>query len=286
MKNALAARARARGALMVKLCVDSPALAVDAATLWRARTTSLFMTCERAVFGDLESSVVLYERCRHDENRARCVIRTKLDAKLPYMARRALGVKSSRDAVVMYDDVTLEETQSTAPYLFEASSRTYGTFLNPENSVLKGTVLCKSVDDGSMLSVRLECAVKMTGIGSAIERTIVSGMKTKFALYPKVIELYKAKLRENEAKRRERDEERAAKASIDACADACEFHSARDSDSERDDVAPSLADDRVADAKKGDATSPIATGCCVPASRRRSRSSNSNSNAAPVKRIP
>ena len=155
------------------MCVDSPALAVDAATLWRARTTSLFMTCERAVFGDLESSVVLYERCRHDENRARCVIRTKLDAKLPYMARRALGVKSSRDAVVMYDDVTLEETQSTAPYLFEASSRTYGTFLNPENSVLKGTVLCKSVDDGSMLSVRLECAVKMTGIGSAIERTIV-----------------------------------------------------------------------------------------------------------------
>jgi hypothetical protein len=124
----------------------------------------------------------------------------------------------------------------------------------------------------------------MTGIGSAIERTIASGMKTKFALYPKVVELYKAKLREIEAKRRERDEEREARARVEASADACEFHSARDSDSERDDAAPSLADDRVIDAKKDAATIPIATGCCVPASRRRSRSSNSNSNAA--KRIP
>lgn len=54
-------------------------------------------------------------------------------------------------------------------YLFEVLLWMYGMFLNFENSVLKGMVLCKLVDDGFMLSVRLECAVKMTGIGSVIE---------------------------------------------------------------------------------------------------------------------
>jgi hypothetical protein len=243
------------------------------------------MTCERAVFGDLESAVVLYERCKHDENRARCVIRTMPNAKLPYVARRALGVKSSGSGVVTYDDIVLEETQSTAPYLFEASLRSYGTFLNPENSVLRGTVLCKSVDGGSMLSVRLECAVHMTGIGSAIERTIISGMRTKFALYPRVIDLYKTKLRQIEAARRARVDASASAASRDARDDACEFHSARDSDSERDDDASfadaaNVVDDAIARA--------FATACCVPAPRRRSRSNSTPraTSARATKRIP
>lgn len=58
-----------------------------------------------------------------------------------------------------------------------------------------------------------------------------------------------------------------------------------DLDSEWDDVVLLFVDDRVVDVKKGDVMSLIVMGCCVFASRRRSRSLNLNLNVVFVKRI-
>lgn len=270
---------------MVRSAISSPRLGMDARTLWRARTTALFMSCERDVFGDLESSIIMREV---DESMAweRYVVKTTPDFHLPYVARRALGVEASsgkgggskrKGCVDTFEEFETEIMQSTAPYLYEASLKSYSTFLSPLNSVIEGVVRCKSVDAESCeLSVKLTCSVRITGVGSMIERIMVNKIKSKFELYPKVVELYKEKLREREremeARRALAERERRSRETIDDD-DASDYQSVRSGSHEDDDgndtpgqqptaVVPVVAlgsDERGIPA------------CCVP-SRRRSSS--------------
>jgi hypothetical protein len=213
---------------MVKVSVASPALSLDAATLWHVRTSSLFMSCERAVFGDLNSQLVMYER-NATGTRARYVVQTTPDVTLPYVVRRALGVAGGKATpVITFDDFEVDEAQSTAPYLFEAALRTYTTFLNPSNSVIKGLVRCKSVDAQSCeLSLKLEFAIKtsVSSVGSAVEKQMVSKIKTKFSLYPRVVELYKQKLVEIEMRKESRALDSAPANIHNEDEDEDEFHS-------------------------------------------------------------
>lgn len=258
---------------------------MDARTLWRARTTALFMSCERDVFGDLESSIIMREV---DESGVweRYVVKTTPDFHLPYVARRALGVEASsgkggskrRGCVDTFEEFETEMRQSTAPYLYEASLKSYSTFLSPLNSVIEGVVRCKSVDAESCeLSVKLTCSVRITGVGSMIERIMVNKIKSKFESYPKVVELYKDKLREREremeARRALAERERRSRETIDDD-DASDYQSVR-SESHKDDC-----DKDFTPGQQPTAVVPIvplgsdvrgAPACCVP-SRRRSSS--------------
>lgn len=269
---------------MVRSAISSPRLGMDARTLWRARTTALFMSCERDVFGDLESSIIMREV---DESRAweRYVVKTTPDFHLPYVARRALGVEASsgkgggskrKGCVDTFEEFETEMVQSTAPYLYEASLKSYSTFLSPLNSVIEGVVRCKSVDAESCeLSVKLTCSVRITGVGSMIERIMVNKIKSKFELYPKVVELYKEKLREREREREARralaERERRSRETIDDD-DASDYQSVR-SESHED-------DDEDTPGQRPTAAVPViplgsdvrgTPACCVP-SRRRSSS--------------
>jgi len=231
---------------MVRSAFSSPSLGVDARTLWRARTTALFMSCEREVFGDLESSIIMREV---DESGTveRYVVKTTPDFHLPYVARRALGVEASsgksgskrKGFVDTFEEFETEMRQSTAPYLYEASLKSYSTFLSPLNSVIEGVVRCKSVDAESCeLSVKLTCSVKITGVGGMIERIMVNKIKSKFELYPKVVELYKEKLREREremeARRALAERERRSRETIEDD-DASDYQSVRSESHEDDD---------------------------------------------------
>lgn len=192
---------------MVKVTFETPTLALRAETLWRARTSAVFMACERAVFGDLDSSLPLYERDKA-LTRARYVVRTVPNVKLPYLARKALGIGASsggagKGLIETFDDFRVDEEQSTAPYLYEASLTSYSTFLSPKNSTIRGVIRCKSVDgDSCALTLKLECTIKMTGIGSILEKVLTNAIAKKFELYPKVVERYVAVM---EAERRARD---------------------------------------------------------------------------------
>ena len=139
----------------VETTVETPTLDIPAETLWRARTTSLFMTCERAVFGDLDSAIVVYERDDADSNRCRYIVRARPNVRVPYVARMALGASSDGGGVTTYDEFIVDETQCTAPHLYEATVRSYSTFLNPHNSRVVGTVRCASVDGETRCALRL-----------------------------------------------------------------------------------------------------------------------------------
>ena len=192
---------------MVKVTFETPTLALRAETLWRARTSAVFMACERAVFGDLYSSLPLYERDKA-LTRARYVVRTVPNVTLPYLARKALGIGASsggagKGLIETFDDFRVDEEQSTAPYLYEASLTSYSTFLSPKNSTIRGVIRCKSVDgDSCALTLKLECTIKMTGIGSILEKVLTNAIAKKFELYPKVVERYVAVM---EAERSARD---------------------------------------------------------------------------------
>ena len=178
--------------------VESPALDIEASELWRARTTEDFMACEREVFNDVASAIVLYERRDHEagaSSTARYVVRTRTRVTMPYLARKALGSRSGA-SVDVFDDYVVDEIQGTAPFLYEACLRSYTTHLSPSNSVIRGVVRCKSVDGGARceLAVRVECSVKASGLfGSAIERAMIGTMREKLHAYPRVVELYKTR---------------------------------------------------------------------------------------------
>ena len=251
----------------VETTVETPTLDIPAETLWRARTTSLFMTCERAVFGDVDSAVVVYERDDVDSNRCRYVVRARPNVRMPYAARMALGASSGDgDGVTTYDEFIVDEHQCTAPHLYEATVRSYSTFLNPHNSRVVGTVRCASVDGETRcaLRLRLEARVRATAVGGIIERTMVRRVREKFALYPRVVEMYKAERAKIEARRVAR---RAREAKTRRDDDSDSYHSARDDDDDDDDDDDVLremsSNTRLA---IDDSSSP--TSCCV---RRRSR---------------
>lgn len=213
---------------MVKATYETPTLALRAETLWKARTSAGFMACERAVFGDLESSIPLYERDT-GSTRARYVVRTVPNVTLPYLARKALG--AGKGLIETFDDYRVDEEQSTAPYLYEASLTSYSTFLNPKNSTIRGVIRCKSVDgDSCSLSLKLECTIKITGIGSILEKVLTNAIAKKFELYPKVVERYAEVMRveEMEAERRARDArtpETLASADSSSDTEGADFHS-------------------------------------------------------------
>lgn len=259
----------------VETTVETPTLDIPAETLWRARTTSLFMTCERAVFGDFDSAVVVYERDDVDSNRCRYVVRARPNVRLPYAARMALGASAGDGGdggVTTYDEFIVDEHQCTAPHLYEATVRSYSTFLNPHNSRVVGTVRCASVDGETRcaLRLRLEARVRATAVGGVIERAMVRRVREKFALYPRVVEMYKAERAKIEARRVAR---RAREVKTRRDDDSDSYHSARDDDDELDDATENDDDalrEMASNARLAiddDSSSPTSS-CCV---RRRSR---------------
>lgn len=257
----------------VETTVETPTLDIPAETLWRARTTSLFMTCERAVFGDLDSAIVVYERDDADSNRCRYIVRARPNVRVPYVARMALGAASDGGGVTTYDEFIVDETQCTAPHLYEATVRSYSTFLNPHNSRVVGTVRCASVDGETRcaLRLRLEARVRATAVGGVIERAIVRSVREKFALYSRVVEMYKAKRAKIEARRRARNA-REDKTRRDDDSDS--YHSARDDESGAD---ATESDASVGALREMSSNARLArevssSTCCV---RRRSRSDGS-----------
>ena len=268
---------------MVKVTFETPTLALRAETLWRARTSAVFMACERAVFGDLDSSLPLYERDKA-LTRARYVVRTVPNVKLPYLARKALGIGASsggagKGLIETFDDFRVDEEQSTAPYLYEASLTSYSTFLSPKNSTIRGVIRCKSVDgDSCALTLKLECTIKMTGIGSILEKVLTNAIAKKFELYPKVVERYVAVM---EAERRARDARvasAASPASVDSASSTSadiediDFHSVC-SDPEKS-SAPEDNDIFETTELEYD-TNASAASCCVPPRQIMSRRSSS-----------
>ena len=268
---------------MVKVTFETPTLALRAETLWRARTSAVFMACERAVFGDLDSSLPLYERDKA-LTRARYVVRTVPNVTLPYLARKALGVGASsggagKGLIETFDDFRVDEEQSTAPYLYEASLTSYSTFLSPKNSTIRGVIRCKSVDgDSCALTLKLECTIKMTGIGSILEKVLTNAIAKKFELYPKVVERYVAVM---EAERRARDAcvaSAASPASVDSASSTSadiediDFHSVC-SDPEKS-SAPEDNDIFETTELEYD-TNASAASCCVPPRQIMSRRSSS-----------
>lgn len=268
---------------MVKVTFETPTLALRAETLWRARTSAVFMACERAVFGDLDSSLPLYERDKA-LTRARYVVRTVPNVTLPYLARKALGIGASsggagKGLIETFDDFRVDEEQSTAPYLYEASLTSYSTFLSPKNSAIRGVIRCKSVDgDSCALTLKLECTIKMTGIGSILEKVLTNAIAKKFELYPKVVERYVAVM---EAERRARDARvasAASPASVDSASSTSadiediDFHSVC-SDPEKS-SAPEDNDIFETTELEYD-TNASAASCCVPPRQIMSRRSSS-----------
>ena len=268
---------------MVKVTFETPTLALRAETLWRARTSAVFMACERAVFGDLDSSLPLYERDKA-LTRARYVVRTVPNVTLPYLARKALGIGASsggagKGLIETFDDFRVDEEQSTAPYLYEASLTSYSTFLSPKNSTIRGVIRCKSVDgDSCALTLKLECTIKMTGIGSILEKVLTNAIAKKFELYPKVVERYVAVM---EAERRARDARvasAASPASVDSASSTSadiediDFHSVC-SDPEKS-SAPEDNDIFETTELEYD-TNASAASCCVPPRQIMSRRSSS-----------
>jgi len=258
----------------VATTVETPTLDIPAETLWRARTTSLFMTCERAVFGDFDSAVVVYERDDVDSNRCRYVVRARPNVRMPYAARMALGASSGDGGVTTYDEFIVDEHQCTAPHLYEATVRSYSTFLNPHNSRVVGTVRCASVDGETRcaLRLRLEARVRATAVGGVIERAMVRRVREKFALYPRVVEMYKAERAKIEARRVAR---RAREVKTRRDDDSDSYHSARDDDDD-DDATENDDDDALREISSNarlaiddDSSSPMSS-CCV---RRRSHAS-------------
>lgn len=246
-----AERALHLSSTMVKATFETPTLALRAETLWQARTSALFMSCERAVFGDLESDMPLYERDR-TMRRARYVVRTVPNVQLPYLARKALGIGSSESGkavIETFDDFEVEEEQSTAPFLYEASLKSYSTFLNPKNSTICGVIRCKSVDgDSCSLSLKLECTIKMSGMGGALEKFLTSAITKKFEMYPKVVERYVEAVRVREMEESRQRALRAAETATDSDGD---FHSVC-SDPDR---APASFDAESGETTSGETTS-------------------------------
>ena len=250
--------------------IQSPTLDVSAERLWRVRTTELFMSCERDVFGDDESALTLYERVMDDPNRARYVVRTRTRMRMPYAARRALG--SLADArVETLDEFETDETPSTAPFLYEATLRSYSNHLNAENSRVEGTVRCKSVDGGARaeLTLGLSCDVRASMVGAAIERAMIANVRARFAMYPKVLELYETRVREREARARElggtsRDA-RDAPAAADESDDDASFHSAEELDASDEEWSDDQESPRCRGTKTEDGHD--ASRCCVPRAR-------------------
>jgi len=268
---------------MVKVTFETPTLALRAETLWRARTSAVFMACERAVFGDLDSSLPLYERDKA-LTRARYVVRTVPNVTLPYLARKALGIGASsggagKGLIETFDDFRVDEEQSTAPYLYEASLTSYSTFLSPKNSTIRGVIRCKSVDgDSCALTLKLECTIKMTGIGSILEKVLTNAIAKKFELYPKVVERYVAVM---EAERRARDARvasAASPASVDSASSTSadiediDFHSVC-SDPEK--ISAPEDNDIFETTELEYDTNASAASCCVPPRQIMSRRSSS-----------
>ena len=272
---------------MVKVTFETPTLALRAETLWRARTSAVFMACERAVFGDLDSSLPLYERDRAS-TRARYVVRTVPNVTLPYLARKALGVGASsggagKGLIETFDDFRVDEEQSTAPYLYEASLTSYSTFLSPKNSTIRGVIRCKSVDgDSCALTLKLECTIKMTGIGSILEKVLTNAIAKKFELYPKVVERYVAVM---EAERRARDARVASAAASTAAPAAADSASSTSADTEDIDFHSVCSDPEKSSAPENNDifetteveydTNASAASCCVPPRQIMSRRSSS-----------
>jgi len=268
---------------MVKVTFETPTLALRAETLWRARTSAVFMACERAVFGDLDSSLPLYERDKA-LTRARYVVRTVPNVTLPYLARKALGIGASsggagKGLIETFDDFRVDEEQSTAPYLYEASLTSYSTFLSPKNSTIRGVIRCKSVDgDSCALTLKLECTIKMTGIGSILEKVLTNAIAKKFELYPKVVERYVAVM---EAERRARDA-RVASAASPASADSASSTSADIEDidfhsvcSDPEKISAPEDNDIFETTELEYDTNASAASCCVPPRQIMSRRSSS-----------